>query len=174
MTRVFEDVVTMDYSTKNRITVGWFWIQTIIDVVKTAFQERNRVMTAQKPNLPLMLSGIAILPSLLFFSIMILKFGLGIDNFLYDTWNDHWGNPDNRPFIANIADFFIILGPAIAFTLAALPLVRVNFQHDNGTLVGTMRLKINTTSIALVSMSVLIGSAFLLYFFAENFAWAAH
>lgn len=173
MVRVFEDVLTKEHAHTTSLGLGVFWLRTILDVGKTALLERSRIMREQKPNWTMILGSIAILPSIIFFSMMILKFQLGVDNFLYNTWNDHWGNPNNRPFVANIADFFVIMGPAFAFLLAVIPLVRINIQRDNDILVSTIRLKINPTSIALLSVSVLIGCSFLLYFFAENFAWVS-
>lgn len=174
LARVFEDILITEHTTSKRLLFTKFWLHSAFDLIKTAFYERSHTMREQKPNLALILGGIAILPSILFFTIMMLKFGLGVDNFVYDSWNEHWGNPDNRPFIANIADFFVIMGPVFAFMLVALPLVRINVQNENGTLVGTVRLKLNPVSLTVIGVSVFVGCAFMLYFVAENLAWAAH
>ncbi len=54
--------------------------------------------------------------------------------------------------------------------LTALPIVEIKIAREDGLLVSTIRLRPQVANLLILGIAALVGTVFLAYFFAENYA----
>ncbi|MCA1553287.1 MAG: hypothetical protein LC737_02805 [Chloroflexi bacterium] len=66
------------------------------------------------------------------------------------------------------AQAVVLIGPSLAVALALLPILRVNVQRADGTLVSTIALKLNALHFVVIAFGLLALAVIALYAIGEN------
>jgi len=152
------------------------WLRTVLDLAATAFVERRHAghghaeMEDVVSNYKLAGVGVALLLAPLYFvCASLLKYDLGI-GFLFDPMEAFLSH-DGRRYVFNLVSSVLFLGGVVlAVVLNIYSMARLNLGHEEGALVGTVRVEIKVANLAVAALSILVLVVLAGYVFLENFA----
>jgi hypothetical protein len=111
---------------------------------------------------------VLILAPLYFVSASLLEFGLRV-GFLFDSLETFLSVAGWRAVFNAVSPFVFLSGLCLALALNTYAVVRLDVRREAGTLVSTVRLKLNLSNLAVAAVSVLLLVTLVGYAFLENF-----
>jgi len=175
MEQVFADLYREAYERGGRRGIALLWVLTISDLAKMAVAQRIRFRTdhdevAMYYRRLAVVGSVLLLAPLYFVSASLLKYGLGI-GFLFDPLETFLSVAGRRVVFNAVSPFVFLSGLCLALALNTYAVTRVNVRRDAGTLVSTVRIKLELWNIAVAAASILLLATLLGYVFLENFTY---
>jgi len=175
MEQVFADLYREAYERGGRRGIALLWVLTISDLAKMAVAQRIRFRTdhdevAMYYRRLAVVGSVLLLAPLYFVSASLLKYGLGI-GFLFDQLETFLSVAGRRVVFNAVSPFVFLSGLCLALALNTYAVTRVNVRRDAGTLVSTVRIKLELWNIAVAAASILLLATLLGYVFLENFTY---
>jgi hypothetical protein len=175
MEQVFADLYREAYERGGRHGIELLWVLTISDLAKMAVAQRIRLRTdleevAMYYRRLAVVGSVLLLAPLYFVSASLLKYGLGI-GFLFDPLETFLSVAGRRVVFNAVSPFVFLSGLCLALALNTYAVTRVNVRRDAGTLVSTVRIKLELWNIAVAAASILLLATLLGYVFLENFTY---
>ena len=175
MEQVFADLYREAYERGGRHGIALLWVLTISDLAKMAVAQRIRLRTdhdevAMYYRRLAVVGSVLLLAPLYFVSASLLKYGLGI-GFLFDPLETFLSVAGRRVVFNAVSPFVFLSGLCLALALNTYAVTRVNVRRDAGTLVSTVRIKLELWNIAVAAASILLLATLLGYVFLENFTY---
>ncbi len=100
-----------------------------------------------------------VLPTCVFLTLSILKFGLGVPG-PYDV---------AEPFFLNrLVELFTVLAPGVAFIVAIVPVVRLRVSWEDGRLAGIVAVRARPLNLLATLLTGLVVGMLVAYFLVEN------
>src|SRR5207248_7247113 len=115
--------------------------------------------------LPVMIAVLLLAPALLLEAAGMSKFYWSPVNPLYLAFERVFSQAAG---LSLLAQALVVAGPVLAIALAALPIVRVRVQRADGTLVGTVALRLSGLNLIVLALGVLAFALIALYAIGEN------
>jgi hypothetical protein len=155
--------------------IARLWMLTILDVIRTVVAQRIRPRAdheevAVYDRRLAVVGSILLLAPLYFVSASLLKYGLGI-GFLFDPLETFLSTYGRRVAFNAVSPFVFLGVLCLALALNTYAVTRLNVRREEGTLVGTVRLKLSLSNIAVAAVSILLLATLLGYVFLENFTY---
>lgn len=113
----------------------------------------------------LILATLLLSPGSLFVAANILEHGLGIEGAA-----DWFDSLLDLPAVAWILTSFILVGPAVAFLLAASQLLPIRLERDGDAWEVRIRVRADGWALAVAASSLLVGGILAGHLIAENLA----
>ena len=175
MGQVFADLYREAYERGGRRGIALLWVLTISDLAKMAVAQRIRLRTdheevAMYYRRLAVVGSVLLLAPLYFVSASLLKYGLGI-GFLFDPLETFLSVAGRRVVFNAVSPFVFLSGLCLALALNTYAVTRVNVRRDAGTLVSTVRIKLELWNIAVAAASILLLATLLGYVFLENITY---
>ena len=175
MEQVFTDLYREAYERGGRRGIALLWVLTISDLAKMAVAQRIRLRTdheevAMYYRRLAVVGSVLLLAPLYFVSASLLKYGLGI-GFLFDPLETFLSVAGRRVVFNAVSPFVFLSGLCLALALNTYAVTRVNVRRDAGTLVSTVRIKLELWNIAVAAASILLLATLLGYVFLENITY---
>jgi len=175
MEQVFADLYREAYERGGRRGIALLWVLTISDLAKMAVAQRIRFRTdhdevAMYYRRLAVVGSVLLLAPLYFVSASLLKYGLGI-GFRFDPLETFLSVAGRRVVFNAVSPFVFLSGLCLALALNTYAVTRVNVRRDAGTLVSTVRIKLELWNIAVAAASILLLATLLGYVFLENFTY---
>jgi hypothetical protein len=175
MEQVFADLYREAYERGGRRGIALLWVLTISDLAKMAVAQRIRLRTdheevAMYYRRLAVVGSVLLLAPLYFVSASLLKYGLGI-GFLFDPLETFLSVAGRRVVFNAVSPFVFLSGLCLALALNTYAVTRVNVRRDAGTLVSTVRIKLELWNIAVAAASILLLATLLGYVFLENITY---
>jgi len=155
--------------------IALLWALTISDLARTAVAERSTPRAdheevAMYDRRLAVVGSVLLLAPLYFVSASLLKYGLGI-GFLFDPLETFLSADGRRAVFNAISPFVFFGGLCLALALNTYAVAQLNVSREEGTLVSTVRLRLNLSNILVAAVSILLLATLLGYVFLENFTY---
>ena len=175
MLQAFRDLCREERRCGGVVGLLWLWARVVRDLATTAvaerMDERKREGEVRMNERRLAWVGVVLLSAPLFFvAASLLKYELGI-GFLFDPLESVLSDPVTRHAFNLISPIIFLGGLGLALVLNAYAVLRVRVAMEDGSIVGTVRLRPGFWNIAVAAVSLLLLVMLVGYFFAENFVY---
>jgi hypothetical protein len=175
MEQVFGDLYREARERGGRRAIALLWALTIYDLARTAVTQRitpraDHEEVAMYDRRLAVVGSVLLLAPLYFVSASLLKYELGI-GFLFDPLETLLSVAGRRDVFNMVSPFVFLGGLSLALALNVYAIARLNVSREAGTLVSTVRLKLNLSNIAVAAVSVLLLVTLLGYAFLETFTY---
>ena len=147
------------------------WVRALLDLGKTAFVVRINALGKEVGVNDYRLAGVgfAALSAPLFFVVAsLLKYGLGI-GLLFDPLEAFLSVAGRKVVFNAVSPFVFLGGLSLALALNIYAVARLHVSREDGTVVGTLRIKPGLCNIAVALVSLLLLMTLAGYAFLENF-----
>jgi hypothetical protein len=171
MAQVFGDLCREEKRRGGASGLMMVWVRTLPDLVATAFVERVRANEKE----PIMqdrrlavIGFVLLLAPLYFVSASLLKYGLGV-GLLFDPLEAFLSVAGRRDVFNAVSPVVFLGGLGVAIALNIYAVTRFNVSREDGTIVSTVRVRLELWNIAVAAVSVLLLVTLVGYVFLENF-----
>jgi len=161
MALVFKDLCREELRRAGMAGLGNLWVRTVLDLGATALAERssahaNDEEAVVRDNRLAVIGVVLLLAPLFFVATSTLKYGLGLGS-LFDPVNRAFlSAPESHRVFNQVATVVFLVELGLALALNAYAVVQLNVSKEAGTIVSTIRLRINLLNLAVAAMSFLL------------------
>ncbi|HEX2741005.1 MAG TPA: hypothetical protein VHM69_11205 [Rubrobacter sp.] len=173
MAQVFGDLCREEKRRSGAFGLMRAWVRTVPDLVSTAFAERVRGKDEEvymQDRRLAVIGFVLLLAPLYFVSASLLKYGLGV-GFLFDPLEAFLSVAGRREIFNLISPVVFLGGLGLALALNTYAVTRLDVSREDGTVVSTVRVKLELWNIAVAVVSILLLVTLIGYVFLENFTY---
>lgn len=173
MAQVFGDLCREEKRRSGAFGLMRVWVRTVPDLAATAFAERvrgNDEEVYMRDRRLAVIGFVLLLAPLYFVSASLLKYGLGV-GFLFDPLEAFLSVAGRREIFNLISPVVFLGGLGLALVLNTYAVTRLDVSREDGTVVSTVRVRLELWNIAVAVVSTLLLVTLIGYVFLENFTY---
>ena len=175
MKQAFGDLYREARERGGKSGIARLWMLTIPDLARTAVAQRitaraDREEATMYDRKLAVVGTLLLLAPLYFVTASLLKYGPGI-GFLFDPLETFLSGAGRRVVFNAVSPFVFFGALSLALALNIYAVARLNVNREDGTIVSTVRLKLNLSNISVAAVSILLLATLLGYVFLENFTY---